>query len=185
MGNETEKMINALVGIVSLMLVINLLLITSSPTLGITGFATAQQTAQVDVTVLEAASITIAAGGDVNFGVLEVGESKDTTTLGSSITLENNGSVDVNITATSTQIFTTTGTYDELTCKATCGSGCSTDWVETSYVNCYNGTAPKIVGCLDEPSGSDQVVVDLNIFVPENESSGDKSGTVTFTASAC
>ena len=145
--------------------------------------------ANVRVSVMSAASIIItspAAGTDINIGTLYVGDS-NTTASSTGIVVENNGSIDVNVTAQSNAFFTGTSLptdTNKMGCKAANSEGGSTTWVSPIYINCYNGANPKIIGSLKYGNSADTARVDANIFVPLDEPAGAKIATLTLTATA-
>ncbi len=164
--------------------------------------ATPAPTADANVTVLSAASI-IVTQDDVNLGTLYVSDSNTScgtsatcqltgttqVTAGRGIVFENNGSIDVNVTAESSAFFTGTapGDGNRLGCKASWNESSSgiAQWWAYGWYNCYSGTTPKIVGCLSKTNSGDSARVDFNVYVPTDEPAGLKQATVTLTATAC
>ena len=158
--------------------------------MGSTGYFTATPTgvADINVSVSQAVSILIDAGSAINFGSLYPSDSNSTES-GTGVILENNGTYDVNITASSDAFFTSTNipswAVSSLTCKAAAYTGGSAVFFQTTYVDCYDTAVPKIVGCLSYTDLIDKTRVDMNLTVPTDEAAGLKQGQVTFTASSC
>ncbi|MDD4082350.1 MAG: hypothetical protein PHD05_03085 [Sphaerochaetaceae bacterium] len=158
----------------------------SSPT----GYFTATPTgaSDVNVTVSQAVSILVNAGSQINFGSLFPSDSNSTQS-GTGIILENNGSFDVNISASSNGFFTSAnipnGAVSRLSCKASASGGGSATFWQSTYVDCYDAAEPRVIGCLTYADDTDEARIDLNIVVPTDEPAGLKTGIVTFTASGC
>ncbi|MDO8625216.1 MAG: hypothetical protein Q7R47_03970, partial [Candidatus Diapherotrites archaeon] len=111
-------------------------------------------------------------------------------TGGRAVLVENNGTIDANITAQSTPFFTSLTALPDgnrFGCKASYGeSGASIAqmWA-TTFLDCYNGSAPKIIGCLAYADAGDLARIDFNVHIPPDEPPGLKQGTITLTATAC
>ena len=155
-----------------------------------TGYFTATPTgtADVNVTVSQAVSLVITTGSSIGFGSLNVSDS-NSTAGGTGVILENNGSVDVNVKASSDGFFTSTNVpawaVSSLTCKSAASNGGNATGWQATYVDCYNAAEPNIINCLDYANSTDEARVDLNVTVPTDEPQGLKTGQVTFTASSC
>ncbi len=181
---------------------INLLLPSRPLSSLLTGIASFE-TADANITIYSAASI-IVTQDDVNLGTLYLLDSNTScgttatcqlgntnqVTIGRGIVFENNGSIDVNVTATSTAFFTGAGSMgdaNKLGCKASwneSGDSIAQFWAQ-SWFNCFNPTAPKIVGCLSKTESGDSARLDFNVTIPPDEPPGLKQATVTLTATSC
>ncbi|MDD4083581.1 MAG: hypothetical protein PHD05_09390 [Sphaerochaetaceae bacterium] len=154
-----------------------------------TGYFTATPTgaADVNVTVSQAVSVLVTTGSALNLGSLYPSDFNSTAS-GAGIILENNGSVDVNVTANMPTLFTSTnlpaGAVAAVSCKSADSETGSATTLQATYVNCYGGNTPVLVGGLKYANATDTVRVDINVVVPTDESIGLKQGIVTFTASA-
>lgn len=155
-----------------------------------TGYFTATPTgaADVNVTVSQSVSVLVTTGSALNLGSLYPSDFNSTES-GAGIILENNGSVDVNVTANMpSTLFTSTnlpaGAVAAVSCKSANFEAGSATTLQETYVNCYGDNTPVLVGRLKYANATDAVRVDINVVVPTDESIGLKQGTVTFTASA-
>jgi hypothetical protein len=201
MNEQTEKTL--IIALIIAIAILGINLLTGNPLIGFIS-ATPSPTADANVTIISAASI-IVTQDDVNLGTLYVLDSNTScgtsstcqlgstsqVTTGRGIVFENNGSIDVNVTAQSSAFFTGTGTIpndgNKLGCKASWNESSASIaqfWAQ-SWWNCYNGTTPKIVGCLSKTESGDSVRVDFNVTIPPDEPAGLKQATVTLTATAC
>ncbi|MDO8624853.1 MAG: hypothetical protein Q7R47_02125, partial [Candidatus Diapherotrites archaeon] len=183
--------------------ILALLVNLTVPNQGITGLFTATPSgdANAQVTIFSDTSI-IVSQNDVNLGSLRVNDSNascgpnsapagncnlGTTTQatgGRAILFQNNGNVDINVTAVSSDFFTSNTAVAD-------GNvfGCHTSYTDTAasdavywaqfFLNCYFGTTPKIVGGLKYQDATDGVRLDFNVHVPPDEPPGLKQGTIT------
>jgi hypothetical protein len=188
MSPLVENVMVVMLGAVALVLAFNLLL-NIDP--AFTGFyaATSSPTADVNVTIISAASITITAGADINLGTLFLGDS-NTTANQQGIIIENNGSIAVDLNAYSTTaFFTGTGKpadHNFLGCKVSNSEATSATLVATTYRNCYNtgSNGTLMATAFGYASAADELRMDLNIFVPTDEPAGLKQAVLTLKATA-
>ncbi|MCX6767763.1 MAG: hypothetical protein NTY90_03490 [Candidatus Micrarchaeota archaeon] len=127
----------------------------------------------------------------INFSVVNVTDSKDSATDAVAgyrfFTLENNGTLDVNVSANASTylwLSATPSAFDYQLYSADNESG--------STVHLYSQAVPlnitaladsKIIGYLNYTDSKDTANVFIKIHVPADEPPGAKSSTITFTAS--
>ena len=124
----------------------------------------------------------------VSFGNIAIGQSKDTT--GGSpapFGITNDGSVNVNVTIVSTQLWDTqpaTSNYYKAKCRngqVACGAGSPPDWVNIPV----GAAAVKVIGTLPFDDAGDQNLVDIYIEAPPTkEPAAPVEATITFSATA-
>ncbi len=156
----------------------------------ITGMATSTPSGKANVTVPSKTYISLPIDM-VNFGELDVGLSNDTTDDSPlPFTLRNDGTVNVNVTIGATDLFTGTGggnpsTYYQYKSEEyEVGSviNTTTDLI-TTFINMPTTGSPEmVVSRLRFPNAYDSIKVHLNVTVPLDEAAGEKTSTVTFTA---
>ena len=151
----------------------------------LTGLATeGNMTATVNAT----ADITLSPT-TVSFGNIAIGEPKDTT-LGSPAPfgIQNDGSVNVNVTILSDTFWTAIpaqgSNYYMAKCRTgqvACGAGSAGVWI-----NIPVGADPpfKVIGTLPFDDAGDQNLVDIYIKAPPKEPAAYVDATITFTATA-
>jgi uncharacterized cupredoxin-like copper-binding protein len=176
-----EKNSTLIIGLLAVALLVSAMGTLSAVT-KTTGLAAGTTNASVSST----ADITLTTS-NVNFGSVAIGIA-ETTSDGSPspFLVKNEGSVDIDVTANSTQLWAqvaSTSAYYRVKCRTgttACGAGS-----ETSYVDMpVSAAAIQIIGTLGFTDGSDDNKVDIEITAPNRESQGAKAATVTFTASA-
>ncbi|MBU0962847.1 MAG: hypothetical protein KKD48_02995 [Nanoarchaeota archaeon] len=152
----------------------------------ITGRATSTPQGITNVTVGATTYITLPVAF-IDFGSLYNNEINDTTDNSPApFQLQNDGTVNVNVTIKGTNIFSGTGAANPSSYyQFACGAGeiaCPTGSV-VSFTNMPNSTSSTIaVAQLPYVDSGDQVEMDIKVTVPADESAGAKTSTVTFTA---
>ncbi len=131
----------------------------------------------------------------INFSTVNATETKDSATDAVAgqrfFTIENNGTVDVNVTASATALFTsaqyseTSGHYKMYVQNNESDSAPVTalPWNTTATARQLNSTAQRFIGYFNYTDSKDTLNAFIVITVPADESPGAKSSTVTFTAS--
>lgn len=167
----------------------------------ITGYASTTGTATATVSATTVLTFTVST---VAFGTLDLGNQSDTSDgTPAPFTLQNDGSVDANITISSTNLFSTkptsdnsndgylafysfNATWDE---AGTTGSTAFPSNNSASFINVNSsatggwrsmpGAARWMANCTDFSITSDALDIHINVTVPADEPSGAKSATVT------
>src|SRR3989344_2596418 len=137
----------------------------------------------------------------VNFGAVQVGASYDTSvnySNASQFLLRNDGSVKVNVTITTTWLWTSVCVASHFRFNVTNASGNTSvpsncnNYNQSTWYNIPNSDdlecSPLIfpsgaVCNLNFSDGNDYARIDIQVTVPTGESAGSKTATVTFTAS--
>ena len=136
-----------------------------------------------NATVLEATDITLVVSS-IDFGNIGIGEIKSTESGYAPFNVQNDGSVDINVTVNSTTLWATnpsTTAYYRVKCRISqvaCGIGSQETYIDMPV----NTAATKVIGTLPFLDSGDDNFVDVQITVPLKESVGAKSATVTFIA---
>jgi hypothetical protein len=159
----------------------------------ITGFAQSEQNATTTATVASEANINIVSTSTVAFGAKSVGATDDTTDMSPHpITIENNGSVAVNI---SIGIFGSNlwgSVYNDgnFTFNVSKNETAKTTWVwgQPTWATIKNSTAGvetsiMVFNLSPDNADGDRINVHLKIIVPPNEKAGAKTTLVKFNAS--
>lgn len=156
----------------------------------ISGAATTTPTGVANVTVPSKTYISLPVP-TIDFGELDVNLANDTTDNSPPpFTLQNDGTVNVNVTIGATDLFTGTGAsnpssyYQFKSEENEAGSVINTtnDLISTFTNMPITGSPVKVVSRLRFPTAYDSIKVHINITVPGDETSGGKTSTVTFTA---
>lgn len=182
---------NVLAGLVVLAMVISLA--GTATTLSMLGqvpvVLTGGITGTTSGTVTSQATISLPISS-VSFGNMAVNENNDTTDYNPyPFVVQNDGSVDVNVTINATALWngtgaTTTSSYYQFNSSENeTGSVFSTAADLVAFTNMtIDGAAVKCVNRLKIDTGNDAANVNINVTVPSDEPAGAKSSTVTFTA---
>ncbi len=160
--------------------------IQSSPSRG-TGLVTGT----ANVTIPSRVQISLPVDG-IDFGNVNISDSDDTEDLSPApFEVQNDGSVDVNITVYATDLFSGSGAsnpssyYQFKSAENEAGSveDSGSDLV-TTWTNMPNSTSPATFATnMNFPNNNDNLYGHISITVPDDEPAGSKSSTVTFTAS--
>jgi hypothetical protein len=155
----------------------------------LTGSAAFAQTGTANVTVASVVSISLPVN-TIDFGTMNNGETDDTTDgAPAPFTVQNDGTVQVNVTIAATSLFSGTGgpspstAYQYQIANSTEGT---LAWVETCSDTAWTNmptTAEDAICFLNFTDATDMVEVEIKVTVPNDEPAGFKSSTVTFTAS--
>lgn len=157
----------------------------------ISGAPTATPTGVANVTIPAFIYISLPTSS-IDFGSLEVGVSNDTTdNIPPPFTLQNDGNKNINVTIGATDLFTATGGgnpstfYKFSSAESEAGSVLNTtlDLVSVSTNMPTTGSPVKVATNFRFPTAFDLLKVHIYVTVPTDETAGDKSSTVTFTAS--
>ena len=165
-------------------------LTTVSSIRGISGWATTTPTGVANVTVPSKTYISLPVAA-IDFGVLDVNLNNDTTDDSPlPFTLQNDGTVNVNVTVGASDMFSGTGGanpsgyYQFKSEENEVGSVINTT---TDLISLYTnmpatGSPERVVGRLKYQDADDSIKVHINVTVPGDEPAGGKTSTVTFTA---
>jgi len=173
-----------IIGLLAVALIVSAMGTLTAVTKFSTGLVT-QGTTTADV---EATADITLSPTTVSFGDIAIGQSKDTT-LGSPAPfgITNDGSVNVNVTIVSEQLWATqnsTSNYYKAKCRigtVACGAGSAAGWVNIPV----NAAAVKVIGTLPFANDGDQNLVDIYIEAPPTkEPAAAVDATITFSASA-
>lgn len=136
----------------------------------------------VNLTVNEMISIEII-NALINFSSASPGDSKNSEDLSSGgFNITNDGNVEVNISLrTSSDLFSGTTSNTSFQCKTNSDFDLSTS--QTTYIDCRSdeGTINGFVSGLEQTEGN-SAEVHLQITVPIDETTGQKSSSMVFTA---
>lgn len=152
-----------------------------------TGFATGV----ANVTIPAKVQISLPVN-TIDFGNLEISATNDTSDMDPApFEIKNDGSVNVNITVEATDMFSGTGganpsTYYQFkSAEKEAGSvvNDTTDLVTTWTNMAATGNAVNFTTNFKFPNANDELYGHIKLTVPDDESAGAKSSTVTFTAS--
>ena len=155
-----------------------------------TGAATTTPTGVANVTVPSKTYISLPVQY-IDFGELDVGLSNDTSDNSPPpFVLQNDGTVNVNVTIGATDMFSGTGGanpslyYQFKSNENEAGSvlNTTTDLITAYTYMPATGSPAKVVSRLRFPTAYDSVKVHINVTVPLDEAAGGKTSTVTFTA---
>jgi len=149
---------------------------------GITGFAT--NTSEVNLTVAATTDFSLPMRA-IDMGTLSIGQSNATKATGNPYPwlVQNDGSVFINITVNSGQLFATqaaASNYYMFNCTAnetTCGTGSATTNTQMPI-----SSAVAAIGLLNYSDATDEVALYVGVTVPPGESSGTKGAVVTLTS---
>ena len=149
----------------------------------ITGHATSNVTGTTSVTVSSETSCT-ASDSTIAFGTLDRGAVNDSETITDFITIENNGNSVINVSA-----YTTEDLWDVAGNQApdanwrircyTAQDGGSTTCNDT-YTEILTSDGSILATLLVPADATDVLTVGVNITVPNDETSGAKTGTIKF-----
>ena len=162
---------------------------------GVIGFAT--NTTEVNLTVSEVVDISVPIRA-VDFGTLSIGNKNWTNNASGwkpqSMIVQNDGSVVVNITIQSTQLFDTQASasayYNYSANNYTAEANCSkSNEVCSGLACCFSGNMPigsalNLTHLLNFSDGEDAIFLNIGIEVPPGEASGAKGGVVTLISAA-
>jgi hypothetical protein len=154
---------------------------------GVPTLATGQVTGTVNVNIGSVVAISLPTNS-IDFGSMNIGESNQTDdNIPAPFLIQNDGTVKVNITVNSTDIWTSTvnpSVYYRIRANDSVEGNCYlTADSQTTYMNMPNTTTQtSLVKRLDFPNGCDSVQVHVNVTVPGSEAAGAKLSTVEFTA---
>lgn len=146
----------------------------------ITGAATTTGTVKLEVNYSTACSATdsVINLGNITRGSLNWSES---VTGYDFIVLENTGNIGINISGYATEdLFDSSAAPTNnwsMRCNASQSGTCIKDF---RIINASEGTAETIVADLEYATATDEMNVSVNATVPVGESSGLKTGTITF-----
>lgn len=177
----------ALAELVLLAVVVSLAgtLVTISQLNPVTGGVTGQ--AKVNVTAVVAISLPV---NSVDFGTLFQGASESTTDDSPApLLIQNDGGVDVNISASGTPLFSGTGGGDNTASfqyKARVNpsetGSFNTGSSVMSFTNVTTSVLTGFINQLKYGDSADSAYIDLQVKIPMDESLGQKNATLTFTA---
>lgn len=161
----------------------------------VTGFASTTGTATATVSATTVLTFTVSS---IAFGSLDLGNQSDTADGSPApFTLQNDGSVDANITISATNLFSTKPTSDNsndgylafYSFNVTVNEAGTVPFTNSTYLavntsqtgswKSMPGAARWIANCTDFSITSDALNIDINVTVPRDEPSGSKSSTVT------
>ena len=144
----------------------------------ITGAATTTGTTSLTVNATIACSAT---DSTANLGILERGKNNNSEKKNDFLVIENTGNVPQNISGYSTEsLFDSDAAPTRnwsMHCNATQSGTCRTVYRK---INATQGTAETLVLNLVSAAATDELTAGVNATVPAQESSGAKSGTITF-----
>ncbi|MFH1456053.1 MAG: hypothetical protein ABIF40_03830 [archaeon] len=150
----------------------------------ITGAQTSTPTGVANVTVTATTYISLPLAS-IDFGPMDNNVNNDTLNDSPApFQLQNDGTVNVNVTIQATDIFTTAPNPNS-SYQFACGSGeisCPTGSIVNLTNMSSSGNPILIIADLPFTDTGDQVEVDIGVTIPNAEPAGLKSSTVTFTA---
>jgi len=168
-------------------------IVPSRPTAPITGYAQSEQNGTATVNIASEANINLVSTSTMAFGSKSVGDTDNTVDMvPHPFTIENNGSVAVNI---SIGIFGNNlwgSVYNDanFTFNVSKNETAKTTWVwgQPTWANILNSTGGldtsiMVFNLSPDNADGDRINVHLKIIVPPNEKAGTKSCTVKFNAS--
>ena len=144
----------------------------------LTGRAT--DTGTTSLTVSGVTSCT-ASDSTIAFGAMERSTSNTSDDNADTITIENDGNIQLNITAYATAelwddaTYQTTSDYWQIKCNNSLSGTCN-----ATYGNLPGADGHLLVYTMDPDDATDDLVIGVNVTVPADEVSGAKSGTITF-----
>ena len=181
----SNKTLATLVGVVLVISVISLGMTAIRMTGGVSATGAVTGTTQVNVGAVVAISLPT---NTVDFGNMNTGESNQTNDDSPfPFTVQNDGSVDVNVTINASDLWDGTGAqnpsvyYRYHVAASTEGTCYDSGDSVTSYTN-MPASATLAIANLTYGNGCDLAEVEINVTVPGDESSGAKSSTVWFLA---
>lgn len=146
----------------------------------ITGAATSTGTASLTITSVT--SCTTSGDNSIAFGTLARGTSNNSDNKSDWISLENDGNVDINVSAyASAELWADSSyvaptAYWQIECNSSQGASC-----QTGYVNlAASASRTSLETNLTPNDDADLMYVGVNVTVPSDETAGAKSGTMTF-----
>ena len=124
---------------------------------------------------------------DIYFGNLAVGESKNTESGFTPFSVENNGTVFINVSVNASSLWTSETSdsgYYQFKADNVTGEEGSFSWANsrTSWFNMPLTAFVVAISELNYSDDNDSAEVDINITVPAGEDSGTKSSTIVFLA---
>ncbi len=150
----------------------------------ITGAQTSTPTGIANVTVSSTTYISLPVA-TIDFGTLDNNANNNTINDSPApFQLQNDGTVDVNVTVGATNLFSTS-TNPSNAYQFACGTGelaCPTGSVTTFTNMPATGSPVLVVADLPFTDSGDQIEIDINVTVPNDEPAGVKGSTVTFVA---
>lgn len=161
---------------------------TALGTLSVSGAADTSGTASATVPSTAGISLNISS---VNFGTVTLGQTYNTTVSPSPFTVQNDGSVNVNVTVNATQLWTRDASASsdyQFKCQnvtggrnLSCPSGSQTSWTNVPI-----GSAASVLVIANLPFADtgDTTGTGIQITVPSDEPQGAKSSTVYFWGQA-
>jgi hypothetical protein len=172
-----------IIGLLAVALIVSAMGTLTAVTKFSTGLVTqGTTTADVEATADITLSPTTVSFGDVDIGVPEDTTDNDPQAFG----ITNDGSVNVNVTIVSTQLWdtqTNTSLYYKAKCRTgqvACGAGSEESWISIPV----GAAAIKVIGTLPFANGGDQNLVDIYIEAPTKEPAAPVEATITFSATA-
>jgi hypothetical protein len=189
MAEISNKMLAALLGglivisLISLFVTISKL---SSP--GVTGYASSQGIGITNVTVASTTYINIT-DDYIYLGVLEPGDTNNSELANDWWTVENAGSVPINVSVydSGTSPFSGTGCSTiPNSCYQVHGYSSQSGSTDSAYTNmpASAGTMHQVCGDLSFTDSIDECVVGIKMTIPADEPAGDKTATATIVAEA-
>lgn len=153
-----------------------------------TGQFTSTPTGTANVTIPSLTYISLPVA-TIDFGSLEVTETSDTSDgAPAPFQLQNDGTVNVNVTIGASDLFSSTGNptsnyqFKSRINEADAVVNSTKDLI-TNYANMpVTGSPTRVVSNLKFPNAYDNVYIDINVTIPSDESAGAKGSIITLTA---